>query len=248
MGENRFKDRHVAVTGAGRGIGRAIALSFATEGARVSLISRTPGELEQSIQAAGEESRRRMAAFPCDVSNLDAVSETLDAARRASGPVDVVVNNAGVFLYKPFLDYSAADWHRVIGTNLTGAFNFCRAAAPEMVKRRRGRLVNVSSIHGFHADANLAAHVAAKFGLIGFTKALALELREHNVSVNAVCPGTTDNREEGLAVEPRKNPLTEKLRPQDVASAVLWLASEESAGITGAAIEIYGRSFVKIQG
>jgi 3-oxoacyl-[acyl-carrier protein] reductase len=114
-----------------------------------------------------------------------------------------------------------------------------------MVARGSGRIVNVSSIHGLHGDANLTAHCAAKFGLVGFTESLARELREHNVTVNAVCPGTTENREPDEA--PRTSPLAQKLRPRDVASAVLWLASDDAAGITGAAIEIYGGTHLKIQ-
>jgi 3-oxoacyl-[acyl-carrier protein] reductase len=150
-----------------------------------------------------------------------------------------------MFLWKRFLDLSPEEWEKVIATNLTSAYNLCRALVPGMVARSSGRIVNVSSIHGLHGDANLTAHCAAKFGLIGFTQSLARELREKNVTVNAVCPGTTDNREPDEA--PRASPLAQKLRPRDVASAVLWLASDDAAGITGAAIEIYGGTHIRIQ-
>jgi 3-oxoacyl-[acyl-carrier protein] reductase len=114
-----------------------------------------------------------------------------------------------------------------------------------MIERRAGRIVNIASIHGLHGDANLTAHCAAKFGLVGFTEALAREMREHNVTVNAVCPGTTENREPDQPA--RSAPLTEKLRPEDVASTVLWLASDDASGVTGAAIEVYGGTHLKIQ-
>ncbi len=235
----RFVGKHVLVTGGGRGIGRSIALAFASEGARVSVFSRSPQR-----QAEGTEP---LSVFACDVTDRDQVETAVAKARDDSGPVDALVNNAGVFLWKPFLSLTPEEWDRVIATNLTGAFNFCRTVVPEMAARMTGRIVNVSSIHGLHGDANLSAHCAAKFGLIGLTQSLAKELRGHNITVNAVCPGTTNNREPEEESLPRKAPLAEKLRPRDVASAVLWLASDEAAGITGASIEIYGGTHVTIQ-
>ena len=239
---SRFAGKHVLVTGGGRGIGRAIALAFLSEGARVSVFSRSP----QKAGAAGLTGGS-LSVYPCDVTDRAQVEQAVARARSDSGPADALVNNAGIFLWKPFLGLTPEEWDRVIATNLTGAFNFCRAIVPEMASRMTGRIVNVSSIHGLHGDANLSAHCAAKFGLIGFTQSLAKELRGNNVTVNAVCPGTTNNREPEEESLPRKAPLAEKLRPRDVASAVLWLASDEAAGITGSSIEIYGGTHVTIQ-
>ncbi|MGH9443339.1 MAG: SDR family oxidoreductase [Thermoanaerobaculia bacterium] len=234
------------MTGGGRGIGRAIAAAFSSEGARVSVFSRTAGLAETPRETTGGP-RGSLAAYPCDVASRDQVEAAVARARAHSGPADALVNNAGIFLWRPFLKLVPEEWDRVIATNLTGAYNFCRAVVPEMASRMSGRIVNVSSIHGLHGDANLSAHCAAKFGLIGFTQSLAKELREHNVTVNAVCPGSTNNKEPDEESLPRKAPLAEKLRPRDVASAVLWLASDEAAGITGASIEIYGGTRVTIQ-
>ncbi len=231
------------VTGGGRGIGRAIAQAFSSEGARVSVFSRSAG----SSESGGPQPNGSIASYPCDVANRAEVEQAVAQARSASGPGDVLVNNAGIFLWKPFLSLTPMEWDSVIATNLTGAYNFCRELIPEMTARMTGRIVNVSSIHGLHGDANLSAHCAAKFGLIGLTQSLAKELRGHNITVNAVCPGTTNNREPEEESASVKTPLSEKLRPRDVASAVLWLASDEAAGITGASIEIYGGTRLTIQ-
>ncbi len=239
----RFRERHVVVTGASRGIGRAIALAFAEEGARVSAFARTEPAL-RDLEKIGEPMEGSISGWRCDVSDRSEVEIVMAEARERGGPVDALVNNAGTFLWKPFLDLQPAEWDRVLATNLSAAFQLCRAVVPDMIARRSGRVINVSSIHGLHGDANLTAHCAAKFGLIGFTQSLARELREHNVTVNAVCPGTTNNREPDEPV--RGAPLSEKLRPRDVASAVLWLASDDASGITGAAIEIYGGTQVRI--
>jgi NAD(P)-dependent dehydrogenase (short-subunit alcohol dehydrogenase family) len=157
------------------------------------------------------------------------------------------VNNAGVFLWRPFLKLSAEEWDLVISTNLTGAANFCRAVLPGMMSRRRGRIVNVSSIHGMRGEANLAAHSAAKFGLIGMTQSLAREFREYNIAVNAVCPGTVENKLDETGAADRAEPLAEKLWPRDVARTVLFLASDDAAAITGAALEVLGGTHLAIQ-
>ncbi len=241
----RFAGQHVAITGGGRGIGRSLALAFAREGARLSIFSRTAAELEEAA-ASASALEGEVLPFPCDVTDAGEVSGALSRARAALGPVDTLVNNAGMFLWKPFLKSTAEEWEKVLSTNLISAFHLCRAVLPEMVERRRGRIVNISSIHGLRGEANLAAHCAAKFGLIGMTQSLAMEFREHNVTVNAVCPGSTESRLAGEAA-PRTSPLSEKLRPQDVAAAVLWLCSDDASPITGAAIEIYGGTQLRIQ-
>jgi len=240
----RFRGRHVLVTGASRGIGRAVAIAFAAEGARVSVLART-GEALRDLETNTGDLEGSISGFEGDVSDRSQVEAVVARARTDGGPFDALVNNAGTFLWKPFLTLAPEEWDRVLATTLTAAFYLCRRVVPEMVERRTGRIINVASIHGLHGDANLTAHCAAKFGLVGFTQSLARELREHNVTVNAVCPGTTENREPDQSV--RTAPLSQKLRPQDVASAVLWLASDEASGITGASIEIYGGTHVRIE-
>ncbi len=240
----RFQDRTVLVTGAGRGIGRSIALRFAEEGARVALVARTRTELEETAARIASAGGRAL-AIPADVTAPGAAEDCVARAGRELGPIDVLVNNAGIFIWKPFLKLAPEDWDRVIATNLTGAAAFCRAVLPGMVERRRGRIVNVASIHGMRGDANVAAQAAAKFGLIGLTQSLAREFRSHNIAVNAVCPGTVENKkDEGDALH--AEPLAEKLWPRDIARAVLFLASDDAAAITGTALEVFGGTHLTI--
>jgi len=242
----KFRDRTVLVTGASRGIGRSIALRFAEEGARLALVARTEAELLQTASLV-EKAGARTVAIPTDIRDRAGAEASVERAEAELGAIDVLVNNAGVFLWKPFLNLAPEEWDLVIATNLTGAANFCRAVIPGMMKRRRGRIVNVSSIHGMRGEANLAAHSAAKFGLIGLTQSLAREFREFNIAVNAVCPGTVENREDETDAADRAEPLAEKLWPRDVARTVLFLASDDAAAITGAALEVFGGTHFAIQ-
>ncbi|HEX9286473.1 MAG TPA: SDR family NAD(P)-dependent oxidoreductase [Thermoanaerobaculia bacterium] len=242
----KFHDRTVLVTGASRGIGRSVALRFAEEGARLALVARTETELLQTADAI-EQAGARAIAIPTDIRDRGGVQACVERAEAELGPIDVLVNNAGVFLWRPFLELSSEEWELVLETNLTGAANFCRAVLPGMMRRRRGRIVNVSSIHGMRGEANLAAHSAAKFGLIGLTQSLAREFRSFNIAVNAVCPGTVENREDETGAPSRTEPLAEKLWPRDVARTVLFLASDDAAAITGAALEVFGGTHLTIQ-
>ncbi|MFN2386525.1 MAG: SDR family NAD(P)-dependent oxidoreductase [Thermoanaerobaculia bacterium] len=241
----RFEDRIVLVTGASRGIGRSIALRFAEEGANVALVARTVDDLaetERQVRAL----EREAIVIPADVTEAGAAEAAVVQTTAELGPVEILVNNAGVFVVRPFLDLTREDWDRVVSTNLTGAANFCRAVLPGMVERARGRIVNVSSIHGMRGDANLSAHSAAKFGLIGLTQSLAREFREHNIAVNAVCPGTVENRIDESGAAERSAPLSEKLLPRDVARTVMFLASDDAAAITGVALEVLGGTHLTI--
>jgi 3-oxoacyl-[acyl-carrier protein] reductase len=233
------------VTGAGRGIGRSIALSLAGAGARVILAARTKAQLDETAREVAE---RGGTAIPivADVATRAGAELLVARALDETGRLDVVVNNAGLFVWRKLEELDEADWNRVLDTNLKSAYLLVHAAIPALRKAPRGRIVNVASIHGSVGDANVVAHCAAKFGLIGFTKALALELREEGIAVNAVSPGTTDSKVHDLAAS-RVAPLREKLSPHDVAAAVLFLASPAAAAISGAVLDIWGGTHVTIK-
>lgn len=234
------------VTGGGRGIGRAIALAFARAGATVAIASRSADEVERTAGEVASLGGRAL-ALPTDVTSRAAVEElvqrTLDATRR----LDIVVNNAGVFVWRAFAKLEEEDWDRILDTNLKSGYLVTRAALPALTASGRGRVLNVASIHGSVGEASVVAHCAAKFGLIGFTKALALELRGVGITVNAVSPGATDNRSLEIDMPARAEPLLGKLRPGDVADAALFLVSPAAASISGAVLDVWGGTSVAIR-
>ena len=237
--------RTVLVTGAGRGIGRAIALTAAREGAFVVLASRTAEQLDEVAAAIAAEGGKAL-AIPTDVTRREDVAALVARAVAETGRLDAVVSNAGVFVWKPLEKLSEEEWDRVLDTNLKATYLLVHAALPEL-KKSRGRVLVVSSVHGTAGDANVVAHCAAKFGLVGMAKALALELRPHGVAVNALCPGSTDNRARGLGAAPHEKPLEEKLDAFDVAASALYLLSPASATVTGAVLDVWGGTRVEVK-
>ncbi len=235
----------VVVTGAGRGIGRAIALAVARAGATVVLASRTQAQLEEVVREVASLGGAAL-AVTADVRNRADVEHLVSRAVEETGRIDAVVSNAGVFVWKPLEKLSEEEWDRVLETNLKATYLLVHAALPEL-KKSRGRILNVSSVHGTAGDANVVAHCAAKFGLVGLTKALALELRPHGISVNALCPGSTDNRTRNLEAIPHEKPLEEKLDAFDVAAAALFLLSPAAETVTGAVLDVWGGTRVEVK-
>jgi 3-oxoacyl-[acyl-carrier protein] reductase len=210
------------VTGATRGIGQAVAAAFTHAGARVAGCARNPSD-DDTI-------------FRCDVAQPDDVTRFADDVLRRLGPPDVLVNNAGIVARGRLDELPVATWDAVVDANLKGTYLVTRAFLPAMRAARRGRIINVASISGRQGTAQLTAYCAAKHGVIGLTRALAEELRDDAIVVNAVCPGSvdTDMLRVGL---PGAEP---DMSPQDVAGVVVYLATGAPAALTGACIDVFG--------
>jgi 3-oxoacyl-[acyl-carrier protein] reductase len=233
------------VTGAGRGIGRAIALKFVAEGADVVCVSRTA---ENSERVAGEIRAlgRKAWAYAVDVSDGAAVNTAVESILAASGRVDILVNNAGVTRDGLLVRMSEADWDTVLDTNLKGAFLFTKALTRAFMKQRSGRVINIASIVGLIGNAGQCNYASSKAALIGFTKSAARELASRGVLVNAVAPGFVDTdmtsglKEELKADLLKSIPLGSFGQPEDIAQAALFLASSASRYITGQVLTVDG--------
>jgi 3-oxoacyl-[acyl-carrier protein] reductase len=242
----RFENQIAIVTGAGRGIGHAIAVRLAKEGARVAAVSRTEANAQRTadeINAARADAAR---AYAVDVADHPSVQEVGTRILEDFGRVDILVNNAGVTRDGLSMRMSVEDWDTVLNTNLKGAFNFVQAIQRPMLKQRSGRIINISSVIGLIGNAGQANYAASKAGLIGFTKSLAREVASRGITVNAVAPGLIEtDMTSVLSDEIRKNilskiPLNSLGQPDDIASAVAFLASAEAKYITGQVLCVDG--------
>jgi NAD(P)-dependent dehydrogenase (short-subunit alcohol dehydrogenase family) len=221
--------RTAIVTGGGRGIGAAVARALTARGLRVTVFSRTARELERVVADGGAA-----LAVRGDVSREEDVARLLAEHERALGPVEILVNNAGIVARGLAEETPPATFREVLDVNLTGAFLCARAVIPGMKTRGRGRIVNVASISGTIGSERASAYNASKWGLIGLTKCLAEELRPHGVACIAVSPGSVDT--EML----KKTPFSPDMTPDDVARVVAWAALEAPFATTGANLEVYG--------
>lgn len=256
MGEAKpLAGRHALVTGGGRGIGAAIARQMLALGAAVTVTGRDSGRLDK---AAGDMAELgRVQGIAVDVNDAQTIQAGFAKASQAFGPIAILVNNAGIAKAAPFAKTDLSLWNDILRTDLTGAFLCTQTALPDMLKAGWGRVVNVASTAGLTGMAYCAAYCAAKHGLIGMTRALAVELASKPVTVNAVCPGYTETdiveetianivaktgrtREEALAQLVAANPQQRLIKPQEVAEAVAWLCLPGSAAITGQSIAVAG--------
>ena len=251
----KLPDQAAIVTGGGQGIGKAIALKLAREGADVLLSGRHRDTLENTAREIEKLGRRSVVAVT-DVSQELQVSAMVEAALQSFGRIDILVNNAGVAgPTAPITNVSRDEWDHVFAVNLTGAFLCAKAVIPHMIERRSGKIINISSIAGKLAYALRSPYAASKWGMIGLSRTLAQELGPHNIQVNAICPGPTDGERirgviaerahelgqseaevERLYVE--STALKRMVDPDHVAAMVVLLVSNEGSSITGEAIDV----------
>jgi NAD(P)-dependent dehydrogenase (short-subunit alcohol dehydrogenase family) len=259
MAENALPltGKRAVVTGATKGIGRSIALALAGAGADVAVNARSEADLA-ALKAEIEGAGRRALAIACDVTDAGAVAQRLaGGVLDAWASVDILVNNAGNAGSAKFLNHPDELWHRMLAINLTSVYTVTRAFVPAMIEQRAGRIISVASIAGKVGGKYIAAYTASKHGVIGLTRALAVELNPYAITVNAICPGYVDTpmtddsianmvartgmsaKEARQALE-RMSPQRRLIAPDEVASVAVFLALDASRGITGQAINVDG--------
>jgi NAD(P)-dependent dehydrogenase (short-subunit alcohol dehydrogenase family) len=234
----RLANKVAMVTGAGRGIGRAIALTFAREGADLAVAALEADELESLAQEVRNLGRRAVARA-VDVSDEAGVQGFMAAALAEFGRIDVLVNNAGtIILPADITQMTVEAWDRTMAINVRSTFLCCRAVLPGMIERGQGQIINMSSTAGLRGLRNRAAYSASKHAVSGFTKSLAIDMQPHHIAVNAICPGPVDT-----ALTAYARPDADKtgwMAPQDIADVALFLAASDAGAMTGALVEVSG--------
>ena len=242
----RLKDQVAVVTGGSRGIGRGIVKAFAAEGAKVAFVYRGNQEAADALTKEVAENGGKALAVQCDVTRLEDVEKAIKNVEEALGPVNILVNNAGIIKDDLFVRMEPEAWNAVLQTNLGGTYNFCRAVAFAMMRQRKGRIINISSIAADHVNQGQTNYAASKGAINAFTRALAVELAGRGVTVNAIAPGfiATDMSE---AVRNKAGDLITKMiplkrlgQPDDIAKAAVFLASPDAAYITGQVLKVDG--------
>jgi NAD(P)-dependent dehydrogenase (short-subunit alcohol dehydrogenase family) len=253
----RLEGKTALITGASRNIGRAIALAFAAEGAALVLNTRANREELEAVAAECVKAGARALPILGDVADPSAVTAMVERARAEIGPVDVLVCNAAIRPHRPFVETAPEEWHRVFAVDLHSAYYLARAVVPEMIQRGRGSIIAMGGQSSITGRPNTAAVTAAKTGLLGLVRALAAELGPSGIRVNMVVPGTIDTERRyaewypefrqsppGSPERLKQIPLRRLGRPEDIAEACVFLASDASSYVTGDTIRVMGGSLI----
>lgn len=241
-----LKDKNAIITGGARGIGKAIAMTFASQGANVFICYRSNDEAALKTKAEIEKYGTKVEIIKADVQDHQQVALVVEAAIKAFGRIDILVNNAGITKDKLLMRMTPEDFSEVIDINLVGSFNFIRQIVPHMIKQKQGRIINISSIAGVKGNPGQANYSASKAGINGLTLSVAKEIGRRGITVNAIAPGYIETDMTGILTEDYKTKLLDAISlgrfgtPEDVAKAAAFLASDDAAYITGQIIGIDG--------
>ncbi len=244
----RFNDKVAIVTGGGRGIGKAIAVRMAKEGANVVVVAKNPDTLKDTAEGIKKDGGQATAVV-ADMTKNEDVSRMVQATMEQFGKIDILVNNVGLFTFEPFLDTKEEEWDKLLALNLKSTLLCSRAVLKEMVKKGYGKIVNISSDAARIGVTTMASYSAAKAGVMGLTKTLAREMAHYNININCVCPGLVDTQMTAdlVAFAPEMKekmikaiPFRRLATPEDVAAAVCFFASDEASYITGQSLSVNG--------
>jgi NAD(P)-dependent dehydrogenase (short-subunit alcohol dehydrogenase family) len=256
MNQRKLDGRVALITGASRGIGRAIARGYANEGAAVAVTARSAADLESLVQEIRQSGGKAL-AIPADLADVAVPARVVQQVVASFGTIDILVNNAGIGSSsspRPVVDFDDAFWHKTLALNLTAPYLLTKAVLPVLLAKKWGRVINIASINGKLPAIHGAAYTASKHGLLGLTRTLAIEVARDGITVNAICPGPVhtemndrrieyDSKRLGVAIpelESRLTPIGRRLEPEEIVPMAVLLASAESAAITGQAFNVCG--------